>query len=63
MSMRVTAVIIRILRQFVRDKRTLGLMIIAPILILTLMNVVFADQEQTLEIGLVGEAQGLELRL
>lgn len=60
--MRVTAVIIRILRQFVRDKRTLGLMIVAPMLILTLMNVVFADQEQTLEIGLVGEAQQFEDR-
>lgn len=61
--MRVTAVIIRILRQFVRDKRTLGLMIIAPMLILTLMNVVFADQEQTLDIGLVGDAHQLESRL
>ncbi len=42
--MRVTAVIIRILRQFVRDKRTLGLMIVAPMLILALMNVVFAEE-------------------
>ncbi|KMJ59254.1 ABC transporter permease [Bacillus sp. LL01] len=60
--MRVTAVIIRILRQFVRDKRTLGLMIVAPMLILALMNVVFADQEPKIEVGLVGEAQLLESR-
>jgi ABC-2 type transport system permease protein len=58
--MRITAVIIRILRQFFRDKRTLGLMIIAPMLILALMNVVFADQEPTMDVGLVGEVQSLQ---
>ncbi|KPB04608.1 ABC transporter permease [Bacillus sp. CHD6a] len=58
--MRITAVIIRILRQFFRDKRTLGLMIFAPMLILTLMNVVFTDQEPTMDIGLVGEVQSLQ---
>ncbi|ART78333.1 ABC transporter permease [Sutcliffiella horikoshii] len=57
--MRVTAVIIRILRQFFRDKRTLGLMIIAPMLILALMNVVFTDQEPNIEIGVVEEVQSL----
>lgn len=57
--MRITAVIIRILRQFFRDKRTLGLMIVAPMLILALMNVVFADQEPNMEIGVVGEVQSL----
>ncbi|NLP50439.1 ABC transporter permease [Bacillus sp. RO1] len=58
--MRITAVIIRILRQFLRDKRTLGLMIFAPMLILALMNVVFTDQEPTMNVGLVGEVQSLQ---
>ncbi|WP_404446293.1 ABC transporter permease [Sutcliffiella horikoshii] len=57
--MRITAVIIRILRQFFRDKRTLGLMIVAPMLILALMNVVFAAQETNIKIGVVGEVQSL----
>ncbi|MEA3321335.1 MAG: ABC transporter permease [Bacillota bacterium] len=61
--MRITAVIIRILRQFFRDKRTLGLMIIAPMLILALMNVVFADQEPTMDVGLVGEVQSLQANM
>ncbi len=57
--MRITAVIIRILRQFFKDKRTLGLMIIAPMLILALLNAVFADQEPNMEIGVVGKVQSL----
>jgi ABC-2 type transport system permease protein len=61
--MRITAVIIRILRQFVRDKRTLGLMIAAPMLILTLINVVFADQERSINIGLAETTQQLEEKL
>ncbi|WP_054954792.1 ABC transporter permease [Paenibacillus dakarensis] len=39
--MRVFALIKRILLQVVRDKRTLALLFIAPLLILTLMNLVF----------------------
>ncbi|TYS69570.1 ABC transporter permease subunit [Sutcliffiella horikoshii] len=61
--MRIAAVVIRILRQFLRDKRTLGLMIFAPMLILALMNVVFTDQEPTMDVGLVGEVQSLQANL
>lgn len=39
--MRVIALIKRILLQIVRDKRTLALLFIAPLLVLTLMNLVF----------------------
>lgn len=39
--MRIRALIIRILRQFIHDKRTMALMIAAPLLILTLMYLVF----------------------
>lgn len=39
--MRIAALILRIFRQFVHDKRTLALMFAAPLLILTLMSLVF----------------------
>lgn len=39
--MRVRAVMIRILRQLAHDKRTMGLMILAPILVLTFMAFIF----------------------
>ncbi|CAG9620045.1 ABC transporter permease [Sutcliffiella rhizosphaerae] len=51
--MRILAVVNRILRQFFRDKRTLALMILAPLLILTLLHVVFSNQEKVPTIGLV----------
>ena len=40
--MRVFAIVTRIIKQFARDKRTLALMIMAPLLILSLMYLVFA---------------------
>jgi ABC-2 type transport system permease protein len=43
--MRVKAIVIRIMRQFFRDKRTLGMIIVAPILILWLMSLVFNGDE------------------
>lgn len=39
--MRVKALMIRILREFIHDKRTIALMIVAPMLVLTLMSLVF----------------------
>lgn len=52
--MRIKALVIRILRQFVRDKRTMALMIMAPILILTMLNLVFNGDPYEPKIGLVG---------
>ena len=49
--MRINAIVTRIIRQFFRDKRTLALLIFAPILILTLMNFVFTDNEAGVNIG------------
>lgn len=40
--MRVFAIVTRIIKQFARDKRTLALMILAPLLILSLMYLVFS---------------------
>jgi ABC-2 type transport system permease protein len=53
--MRINAIVTRIIRQFFRDKRTLALMIFAPILILTLMNFVFTDNEASVNIGIENE--------
>jgi ABC-2 type transport system permease protein len=43
--MRVWAIVIRIIRQFFRDKRTLALMIVAPMFVLFLMNLVFNGKD------------------
>ncbi|CAM4109077.1 ABC transporter permease [Lederbergia lenta] len=51
--MRVIALVIRILRQIVRDKRTMGLLIFAPILVLTMMHLVFNGDDYVPKIGLV----------
>ena len=51
--MRIRALVIRISRQFLRDKRTLALMIAAPLLILWLMSLVFHDGTYNPKLGLV----------
>ncbi|TKD70072.1 ABC transporter permease [Pseudalkalibacillus hwajinpoensis] len=51
--MRVYAVVIRILRQFIHDKRTMALMIVAPILVLTMLSFVFNGEDLKLKIGVV----------
>lgn len=52
--MKSRALAIRIIRQFVRDKRTMALLFVAPLLVLTLMNFVFDGQPVTPDIGTVG---------
>jgi ABC-2 type transport system permease protein len=51
--MRIQALIIRIIRQFFRDKRTLGLIIVAPIFILWLMSLVFSGNQLETKIGII----------
>jgi ABC-2 type transport system permease protein len=51
--MRVRAVMVRILRQLKHDKRTIGLMLFAPILVLTLMSFVFGGATYNPKIGVV----------
>jgi ABC-2 type transport system permease protein len=51
--MRVRALIIRILKQFIHDKRTLALMLVAPILILYMMSLVFSGGSSLAKIGVV----------
>lgn len=52
--MRVRALILRIVRQFIRDRRTMALMIAAPILILSLMYLVFQGDAYSPKLGAVG---------
>lgn len=51
--MRIRALAIRIIRQFVRDKRTLALLFLAPLLILGLMKLVFNGNAVEPDLGLV----------
>ncbi|MFD1735085.1 ABC transporter permease [Bacillus salitolerans] len=57
--MRIQAMVVRIIRQFIRDKRTLGMLVAAPILILTLMSVVFSSDALDPKIGIVTEHDAL----
>ena len=61
--MRVRALALRIIRQFIRDKRTLALLFLAPLLVLTLVHFVFDGQAITLDIGTVSVQPQLTERL
>ncbi len=51
--MRISALMKRILIQIKRDKRTLMLLIAAPILLLTVMNIMFNSDGPTIQLGVV----------
>ncbi|WP_085523638.1 ABC transporter permease [Tuberibacillus sp. Marseille-P3662] len=51
--MRIQAMFIRIIKQFFRDPRTLALLIIAPLFVLTLLSLVFTDKTYHPDIALV----------
>lgn len=55
--MRVRAVMLRILRQLKHDKRTVGLMIFAPIFVLTLMYFIFGVSSYHPQIGVINAPQ------
>jgi ABC-2 type transport system permease protein len=61
--MRIKALVIRILRQFIRDKRTIALMIVAPILILTMLDLVFNGEDYVPKVGLVGVPEPIQNQL
>lgn len=50
--MRIRALAIRIIKQFLRDKRTLAMLFLAPLLILSLMKLVFDGQAVSPAIGM-----------
>lgn len=51
--MRIRALIVRIIRQFIHDKRTMALLIVAPLLVLSLMYLVFNGDAYQPKIGTV----------
>ncbi|MGG6312770.1 ABC transporter permease [Paenibacillus macerans] len=51
--MRIRALIVRIIRQFIHDKRTMALLIAAPLLVLSLMYLVFNGDAYQPKIGAV----------
>ncbi|WP_432355671.1 ABC transporter permease [Sporosarcina sp. A2] len=55
--MRIPALIKRILLQIVRDKRTLALLFVAPLLVLTLMNLVFNGNAVNPVLGIENESE------
>ncbi|MGD7022942.1 ABC transporter permease [Rossellomorea vietnamensis] len=57
--MRITGFVIRIIKQLFRDKRTLALMFFAPILILTMMWLIFDSDPYDPEIGIAADNQAL----
>lgn len=52
--MRILAVVKRIIRQLLRDKRTLALLFLAPLLVLTLMYLFFGGETASPDLGTVG---------
>ncbi|HLG26969.1 MAG TPA: ABC transporter permease [Paenisporosarcina sp.] len=52
--MRIRALVKRIVLQLVRDKRTLALLFVAPLLILTLMHFLFTSNGDSSKVGIVG---------
>ncbi|MBY0013592.1 ABC transporter permease [Paenibacillus typhae] len=54
--MKIRAITLRILRQFIHDKRTMALMFIAPLLVLSLMSLVFNGDAYKPTIGVTGGA-------
>jgi ABC-2 type transport system permease protein len=63
LKMRIIALVIRILRQIVRDKRTMALLIVAPILVLTMLHLVFNGKDYVPNVGLVNIPAAIENQL
>lgn len=61
--MRTRALALRIIQQFLRDKRTLALLFLAPLLVLTLLHFVFDGQAIRLDIGTVNVPPQMAERL
>lgn len=52
---RIIGFVIRIIKQLFRDKRTLALMFLAPVLILTMMWLIFDSDEYQPKVGIIAE--------
>lgn len=61
--MRIRALAIRIVRQFIRDKRSLAMLFIAPMLILLLMSLIFNGSAYKPEVALVNVPEPIQAKL
>ena len=61
--MRIKGFVLRIIQQLFRDKRTLALMFLAPVLILTLLALVFNSGDYEAKVGVVNVPKPLEVKL
>ncbi|MGR3766206.1 ABC transporter permease [Rossellomorea sp. NS-SX7] len=61
--MRINGFVVRIIRQLLRDKRTLALMFLAPLLILTMLSLVFSSNEYEAKVAVVDVPEPLEAKL
>ncbi|WGG45577.1 ABC transporter permease [Rossellomorea sp. DA94] len=61
--MRIRGFVIRILQQLLRDKRTLALMFLAPLLILSMLSLVFNSKEYDAKVAIVDLPQQLEAKV
>ena len=52
--MRIRALFIRINKQMIRDRRTLALLFLAPLFVLTLMHFIFAGDDVVPKLGVIG---------
>lgn len=61
--MRISAIIVRVIRQFLRDRRSLALLLLAPILVLWLMDQVFGGALYQPKIAVIQVPAAMEERL
>ncbi|MEI2665890.1 ABC transporter permease [Rossellomorea sp. LJF3] len=61
--MRIRGFVVRILQQLLRDKRTLALMFLAPLLILSMLSLVFDTEDYDAKVAIVDLPQQLEAKV
>lgn len=61
--MRIRALIVRIIRQFIRDKRTMALLVVAPLLVLSMIYLVFNGDTYQPKIGTIQLPPSIEQSL
>ncbi|OIO03575.1 hypothetical protein COY52_11600 [Candidatus Desantisbacteria bacterium CG_4_10_14_0_8_um_filter_48_22] len=57
---RIAAMALRIIRQFLRDKRTLALVFIVPIVVFTLFGILFKTESANIRVGVINSDKGAE---
>ena len=58
---RIGAIALRVIRQVLRDRRTVALLLLGPMLVLTLGAVLFRADAQNIQLGVVNEDTGMDV--